>query len=79
MNQRQAALRHHLHEIPEAEFEAQIPSHAQDDDLSVEVSTFKQLIQTQKPDHRPAFCSPKCLTVQEQTNCTRALFYLSAP
>jgi hypothetical protein len=54
VNQREAALRHHLHKIPEAEFEAQIPSHAQDDDLSVEVSTRKQLIQTHKPGHRPA-------------------------
>jgi hypothetical protein len=37
VGQRQAALGQHLHQIPEAEFEAQIPAHAQDDDLAVEM------------------------------------------
>jgi hypothetical protein len=36
---RQAALSHHLHQIPKAELEAQVPPHAQDDDLTLKVAT----------------------------------------
>src|SRR5215472_11797520 len=51
---RQATLSHHLHQISEAELVAQIPPHAQHDDLAIEVAAFEQLLQTQKPGHRAA-------------------------
>jgi hypothetical protein len=53
--QRQAALGHHFHQISEAEFEAQLPAHAQDDDLSIKMPACKQHIHTQKPGHRLLF------------------------
>jgi DNA topoisomerase len=43
VSQRQAAFRHHLHRVAVAELEAQIPSHAQDDDLPVRVAAREQL------------------------------------
>ncbi|HSZ89077.1 MAG TPA: hypothetical protein VK822_06835 [Acetobacteraceae bacterium] len=55
---RQAALGHHLHQIPEAELEAQVPPHAQDDDLAIKVPTIKQLVHARKPGHRTALNSP---------------------
>ena len=54
---RQAALGHHLHKIPEAELEAQVPPYAQDDDLAIKVPTLKQLVHAWKPGHRTAFNS----------------------
>jgi hypothetical protein len=45
MSQRQAALGHHLHQVTEAQLEPKIPPHAQQDDLTVEVSTREQLFQ----------------------------------
>jgi hypothetical protein len=45
MSQRQAALGHHLHQVTQAELEPEIPPHAQQDDLAVEVSTREQLFQ----------------------------------
>jgi hypothetical protein len=45
------ALRHHLHQIPESELEAEVPPHAQYDDLTIKVATLKQFIQTQEPSH----------------------------
>jgi hypothetical protein len=35
----QAAFGHHLHQVSEAELEAQVPPYAQDDDLAIEVPT----------------------------------------
>ena len=58
VNQRKAALRHHLHQIAVAEFEPQLPPHAQDDDLPVEMAALEQLIQTQEPGHHTAFPFP---------------------
>ena len=55
---RQAAFGHHLDQVSEAEFEAQVPPHARHDDLAIEVPTLKQLIQTWEPGHRPALYSP---------------------
>src|SRR6202046_5992260 len=55
---RQAALGHHLHQIPEAELEAQVPPHAQDDDLTIKVPTLKQLVYSRKPSHRTVLNSP---------------------
>jgi hypothetical protein len=42
MGQRQAAFGHHLHQVSQAQLEAKIPAHAQDDDLAVEVATLEQ-------------------------------------
>jgi len=36
-------IRHHDHQIPQAQFEARVPTHTQNDDLSVEVPSFKQI------------------------------------
>src|ERR1700674_3429035 len=36
-------IRRHDHQIPQAQFEARVPAHAQDDDLSVEVPSFEQI------------------------------------
>src|SRR4051794_40779714 len=57
VRQRQVTLLHHLHQIAVAELETQIPSHAQNDDLSVEVAALEQLIHTQKPGHCSTFSS----------------------
>jgi hypothetical protein len=65
---RPATLGHHLHQIAAAEFEAQIPPQAQNDDVSVEVATPEQFIQTQK---LPATHS-KGQQIGGQTICTRA-------
>ena len=40
---RQAAFGHHLHQVSQAQLEAKIPAHAQDDDLAVKVATLEQL------------------------------------
>src|SRR6202521_403405 len=36
-------IRRHDHQIPQAQFEARVPAHAQNDDLSVEVPSFEQI------------------------------------
>jgi hypothetical protein len=36
-------IRHHDHQIPQAQFEARVPAYAQDDDLSVEVPPSEQI------------------------------------
>ena len=36
-------VRHHDHQVPQAQFEARVPAYAQDDDLSVEVPSFEQI------------------------------------
>ena len=58
---RQAALLHHLHEFPEAELEAQISPHAQDDHFAVEVPPLEQILQVQEPGHRAALKATKWL------------------
>jgi hypothetical protein len=45
MCQRQAALRHHLYQVAQAQFRPKTPAHAQNDDLAVEMSTREQLVQ----------------------------------
>jgi hypothetical protein len=44
MRQRQAAFRHHLHQVSQAQFESKIPAHAQNNHLAVEVPAFEQLV-----------------------------------
>jgi hypothetical protein len=36
-------IRHHSHQIPQAQLEARVPAHAQNDDLSIEVPSFEQI------------------------------------
>jgi hypothetical protein len=43
MCQRQAPLRHHLYQVAQAQFEAKVPAHAQNDDLAVEMSAREPL------------------------------------
>jgi hypothetical protein len=35
MCQRQATLRHHLYQVTQAQFEAKVPAHAQNNDIAV--------------------------------------------
>jgi hypothetical protein len=51
MGQRQAAFGHHLHQVSQAELEAKIPAHAQDDDLAVKVATLEQLFDAHQLAH----------------------------
>src|ERR1700742_4084904 len=44
MGQIESALGHHLDQIPETELVAQVPAHAQDDHLTIEVPPCKQLL-----------------------------------
>src|SRR5665213_2912796 len=52
MRKVQSALRHHLDQIAEAELVAQVPAHAQDDHLAVEMPPSKQLLDTIQFAHR---------------------------
>src|SRR5271165_6960105 len=51
---RQAALRHHLRQVPEAELEPEVPPDTQHDDLAIKVTTLEQFVQSQEPGHRTA-------------------------
>src|ERR1700722_12986263 len=51
MCQRQAAFGHHLHQVSQAQLEAKIPAHAQDDDLAVKVATLEQLLDAHQLAH----------------------------
>src|SRR5580700_6655833 len=51
MGQRQAAFGHHLHQVSQAQLEAKIPAHAQDDDLAVKVATLEQLLDAHQLAH----------------------------
>src|SRR6202040_2275685 len=51
MGQRQAALGHHLHQVSQAQLEAKIPAHAQDDYLAVKVATLEQLLDAHQLAH----------------------------
>ncbi len=44
-------IRHHDHQIPQAQFEARVPAHAQNDDLSVEVPSFKHVFDRDESSH----------------------------
>jgi hypothetical protein len=44
-------IRHHNHQIPQAQLEARVPAHAQNDDLSVEVPSFEQTFDRDEPLH----------------------------
>ncbi|WP_409455290.1 hypothetical protein [Methylosinus sp. H3A] len=44
MGNRQAALRHHFHEVSEAELVSQIPAHTENDDFAVEMASFEKIV-----------------------------------
>jgi hypothetical protein len=44
-------IRHHHHQISQAQFEADVPAHAQNDDLSVEVPSFEHIFDRDEPLH----------------------------
>jgi hypothetical protein len=67
-----AALRHHLHQVPEAELETQVPPREEDSDLTIKVATLEQFIQTQEPGHRNTFRLSGGHSYRGQVNCTRA-------
>ena len=45
------SIRHHDHHIPQAQLEARVPAHAQNDDLSVAVPSFEQIFDRDEPYH----------------------------
>jgi len=51
MGHRDPPIPHHDHQIPQAQFEARVPAHAQNDDLSVEVSSFKHIFDRDESLH----------------------------
>jgi hypothetical protein len=48
---RDPSIRHHDHQIPQAQFKARVPAHAQNDNLSVEVPPFEQIFDRDEPLH----------------------------
>jgi hypothetical protein len=58
VSHRQAAFGHHLHQVSEAELEAQVPPHTQDNYLAIKVPTLKQFSQTREPGYHTALNSP---------------------
>src|SRR5215210_2610534 len=72
MGQRQAPLGHHLDQIAQAELEAQVPSHAQNDDLAIKVATYEQLFHAFAPTHsHPPICPELKLAGSVTAVCTR--------
>jgi transposase len=51
MGHRDPPIRHHDHQIPQAQFEARVPAHAPNDDLSVEVPSSEQILDRDEPLH----------------------------
>ena len=54
MGQRNPAFDHHFHEIAKAELEPEIPAHAEDDDLPVEMAAFEKIINAQHAGSAPS-------------------------
>jgi hypothetical protein len=69
-----AAVCHHNHQIPQAQLEARVPAHAQNDDLSVEVASFEQIFDRDEPLHlfiiarHPRVCTRADLTMNSRDN-----------
>lgn len=51
MSERQAAFGHHFHEISETELVSQIPAHAENDDLPLEMAALEKLVDAQHQNH----------------------------
>ena len=47
MGQIDAALSHHLDEISEAQFEPEIPTHTENNDLPIEMAALEELVNSQ--------------------------------
>ena len=54
MGQGNSALGNYFHEIPETELEPEIPAHAEDDDLPVEMAAFEKIINAQHAGSAPS-------------------------
>ena len=74
---RHATLGHHLHQISEAELEAQVPPHAQDDDLAVKVPTLNSSSKPCNLAIAPTSTHPMAGRIGRPPNCTRALSEIS--
>jgi hypothetical protein len=59
-------ISHHDHKIPQAQFEARLPTHTQNDDLSVEVPSFEHVFDRDEPLHL-------FIIARHPRVCTRAL------
>ena len=66
------AVCHHDHQIPQAQFEARVPAHAQNDDLSVEVPSFEEIFDRDEPLHL-------IIIARRARVCTRANIRAFAP
>jgi len=51
MCERNASIRHHDHQVSEAQFETCVPADAKNDDLSVEMPTGEQSLDRNKSTH----------------------------
>src|SRR5450755_2781052 len=64
-------IRHDDYQIPQAQFEAGVPAHAPNDDLSVEVQSFEQIFDRDEPLHlfiitrHPRVCTRARKTTRE--------------
>jgi hypothetical protein len=70
----QAALRHHLDQVTEAELVAQIPAHAQNDDLTVKMPPCKQILDAPQLAH----CRPS-VSSKDQLYPTACLYLHQSP
>src|SRR6266849_5851877 len=74
MGHRDPSIRHHDHQIPQAQFEACVPAHAQNDNLSVEVASFEQIFDRDEPlhlfiiDRHPRVCTRAATTAPFNSN-----------
>jgi hypothetical protein len=76
VGQRQAAFSHHLDQVAQAELEAQVPSHAQNDDLAIKVATCEQLFYAFAPARTDPSIRPALkLTESATAICTRTVLW----
>src|SRR5262249_55457568 len=65
VSKRDTSIRHHDHQVSEAQFETGIPANTEDDDLSVEMPPGEQCLDRKEPTH-PA------MILYRRAVCTRA-------
>jgi hypothetical protein len=71
VSQGNSALGHHFHKISKAELEPQIPAHAKDNDLPVELTALEKIIHAQHPSSLPQKVSSRGICPAFAA-CTRA-------
>src|SRR5208283_3198489 len=71
VTQGNSALGHHFHKISKAELEPQIPAHAEDNDLPVELTALEKIIHAQHPSSLPQKVSSRGICPAFAV-CTRA-------